>query len=174
MTRVKTLITLAAVAGIASASQAFAHITLETQQAAIGGGYKAVFRVPHGCKGQATTSVHIQIPEGVINAKPQPKAGWTLEKVKGKYATTYKPYGHAVSEGVKEVEWKGGNLPDDEYDEFVISAYLADTLPTNTVLYFPTVQTCVDGSVTRWIEIPKEGQTEPEDPAPGLKLIPKK
>ncbi len=33
---------------------AFAHVTLETQTAAVGSTYKAVLRVPHGCEGKAT------------------------------------------------------------------------------------------------------------------------
>ncbi|SOC86282.1 Uncharacterized protein YcnI [Ensifer adhaerens] len=166
--------TLALTLACIIAGPALAHVTLEKQEATVGGGYKAVFRVPHGCKGQATSSIRVQIPEGVVNAKPMPKAGWTLEKVKGKYANTYKPYGHEVSEGVKEIEWKGGNLPDDEYDEFTVSTYLDASLKAGTTLYFPVVQTCVDGSVTRWIEIPVDGKAEPESPAPGVKLIEKK
>ncbi|RUT90665.1 DUF1775 domain-containing protein, partial [Mesorhizobium sp. M7A.T.Ca.US.000.02.2.1] len=47
-------------------SAAFAHITFETQEAAVGSTYKAVLRVPHGCEGKATTAVRVQIPEGVI------------------------------------------------------------------------------------------------------------
>lgn len=166
--------TLALTLACIIAGPALAHVTLEKQEATVGGGYKAVFRVPHGCKGQATSSIRVQIPEGVVNAKPMPKAGWTLEKVKGKYANTYKPYGHEVSEGVKEIEWKGGNLPDDEYDEFTVSTYLDASLKAGTTLYFPVVQSCVDGSVTRWIEIPVDGKAEPESPAPGVKLIEKK
>ena len=166
--------TLAAAIALTFAAPAFAHVTLEKGEAAVGGGYKAVVRVPHGCKGQATTAIKIQIPEGVVNAKPMPKAGWTLDMVKGKYAQAYKPYGHEVSEGVKEIEWKGGNLPDDQYDEFTVSTYLDASLKAGTTLYFPVVQSCVDGSVTRWIEIPVEGKPEPESPAPGLKLIEKK
>lgn len=166
--------TFAAAIALTFAAPAFAHVTLEKGEAAVGGGYKAVFRVPHGCKGQATTAIKIQIPEGVVNAKPMPKAGWTLDMVKGKYAQAYKPYGHEVSEGVKEIEWKGGNLPDDQYDEFTVSTYIDASLKAGATLYFPVVQSCVDGSVTRWIEIPVEGKPEPETPAPGLKLIEKK
>jgi len=156
------------------AGPAFAHVTIESKEATVGTGFKLVLRVPHGCKGQATSSIRVQIPEGVVNAKPMPKAGWTLDKVKGKYAATYKPYGHEVSEGVKEIEWKGGNLPDDEYEEFTVSTYLDASLKAGTTLFFPVVQSCVDGSVTRWIEIPVEGKGEPESPAPGVKLIEKK
>ncbi len=166
--------TLALALACGLAAPAFAHVTIESKEAAVGTGFKLVLRVPHGCKGQATNSIRVQIPEGVVNAKPMPKAGWTLDKVKGKYAATYKPYGHEVSEGVKEIEWKGGNLPDDEYEEFTVSTYLDASLKAGSMLYFPVVQSCVDGSTTRWIEIPVEGKAEPESPAPGVKLIEKK
>lgn len=155
---------------LAFATPAMAHITLEVSEAAVGGGYKAVFRVPHGCKGSPTTKVRIQIPEGVIAVKPQPKAGWTLDIVKGKYAKTYKVYGHDVSEGAKEITWTG-NLPDDYYDEFVLNAFLAADLPAETTMYFPVVQECAEG-VERWIEVPAEGQEgELRFPAPTLRLL---
>jgi uncharacterized protein YcnI len=159
-----------------AATSAYAHVTLETQQAAVGSTYKAVLRVPHGCNGKATTKIRVQIPEGVIAVKPQPKAGWTLDKVKGQYAKSYDYYGTAMSEGVKEVVWSGGNLPDDEYDEFVLRAYLTGDLKPETVLYFPVVQECPDGAVERWIEIPEAGKSadDYETPAPGVKLLPKK
>ena len=48
--------------------------------------YKAVFVVPHGCAGSATIKIRVQIPEGVIAAKPMPKPGWNVETIKGKYA----------------------------------------------------------------------------------------
>ena len=154
---------------------AFAHITLETQEAPVGSTYKAILRVPHGCDGKATTAVRVQIPEGVISVKPMPKPGWTLQTKKGKYEKSYQLYGKAVTDGVKEVDWSGGSLPDEFYDEFVFRGTLAADLPAGQKLYFPVVQEC-DGATTRWIEIPAAGQDEDalEDPAPGLKLLPKK
>ena len=113
---------------VLAASSASAHITLESREAAIGSSYKAVFVVPHGCAGSATTKIRVQIPEGVIGVKPMPKAGWNLEAIKGKYASEYDFHGAKLSEGVKEVVWSGGKLPDDFYDEFVISTYLTGTL----------------------------------------------
>jgi uncharacterized protein YcnI len=68
-----------------SAFPTLAHVTLETQEAHVGSTYKAVLRVPHGCEGAATLKVRVQVPEGVIAVKPMPKAGWTLETVKGAY-----------------------------------------------------------------------------------------
>src|SRR3954471_877122 len=89
------------------ASPASAHITLETRQATVGSSYKAVFAVPHGCAGSATTKLRVQIPEGVIAAKPMPKPGWTVDAVNGKYAAEYDFHGSKVSDGVKEVVWSG-------------------------------------------------------------------
>ncbi|TPL04407.1 MULTISPECIES: YcnI family protein [unclassified Mesorhizobium] len=154
---------------------ASAHITLETQEAAVGSTYKAVLRVPHGCDGKATTAVRVQIPEGVIAVKPMPKPSWTLQTKKGKYEKSYQLYDQAVTDGVKEVDWSGGSLPDEFYDEFVFRATLTADLPVNQKLYFPVVQEC-DGASERWIEIPAAGQDEDalENPAPGIKLTPKK
>lgn len=170
----KQVIVAAAVA--VCASPASAHVTLETQETPVSSGYKAVFRVPHGCKGAATTAVRIKIPEGVIGVKPMPKAGWELKIVKGKYAKAYDLYHGSVSEGAREISWSGGMLPDEFYDEFVLQAYLSTDLKPNTVIYFPVVQECAGGATSRWIEIPADGKKagDYESPAPGLRLLPKK
>jgi uncharacterized protein YcnI len=154
---------------------ALAHITLEKGEAAVGSTYKAVLRVPHGCDGKATIAVRVRLPEGFIAAKPMPKAGWELKTVKGKYAKAYELWGEKVTEGVQEIDWTGGRLPDEFYDEFVLRGTLAGDLPVGQTLYFPVVQECEGGAVERWIEIPQKGQSEDdlETPAPGLKLLPK-
>jgi uncharacterized protein YcnI len=159
-----------------AASPASAHISLENKQATIGSPYKAVFAVPHGCAGSATIKLRVQIPEGVIAVKPMPKAGWTVETVTGKYGAEYDYHGTKLAEGVKEVVWSGGKLPDHNYDEFVVSAFLTAGLKPNTTLYFPVVQECEQG-ISRWIDIPKESQEprghDSKSPAPGVKLMPK-
>jgi uncharacterized protein YcnI len=162
------------VAIVLAASSANAHVTLENRQATVGGYYKAVFTVPHGCAGSATVKIRVQIPEGVIGVKPMPKAGWNLETIKGKYAAEYDYHGSKLSEGVTEVAWSGGKLADDNYDEFVVTTFLSGGLKPNTTLYFPVVQECEQG-VSRWIDIPKEGSEGPgsKTPAPGVKLISK-
>lgn len=171
-----TIPTLAAAVLALGTAAAAAHATLETQQAPVGAAYKAVLRVPHGCEGKPTIAVRIKIPEGVIAVKPMPKPGWTLEKTKGAYAKSYDYYGTPTSEGVTEIVWSGGSLPDDEYDEFVFRGYLTADLEPGTVLYFPAVQECPDGAAERWIEIPAAGKEahDYESPAPGVTLLPKK
>ena len=153
---------------------ACAHVTLEAQEAPVASTYKAILRVPHGCEGVATLKLRVRIPEGVIAVKPMPKAGWSLETVKGKYATTYDNYGTPVSEGVVEIVWTG-KLLDENYDEFIFRGSLTDSLKAGSTLYFPTVQECESGKVERWIEIPAEGKSagDYKYPAPGLKLRPK-
>ena len=135
---------------------AFAHITLVEKEAEAGKGYRAIFSVPHGCAGQTTTSVKISLPEGVLTAKPMPKAGWTLTIDKGPYAKTYQVYGRDVKEGAKTITWSGGNLPDDQYDEFIVSVYLAADLPVGQKIFFPTIQTGVKGE-NHWVLAPVEG-----------------
>src|SRR5690606_3099157 len=117
----------------------------------------------------------VRIPDGVIAVKPMPKPGWTLETVKGKYDKAYDFFHNLkLTEGVREVIWSG-KLPDEFYDEFVLSSFLAADLPAGTTLYFPVVQECESG-VHRWIEIPAEGKTPADykEPAPGVRLLPKR
>jgi uncharacterized protein YcnI len=164
-------IAIAALALLTATGNAFAHITLETGEAKAGSSYKAVFRVPHGCDGAATVKLTVKIPEGFISVKPMPHAGWTIATVTGKYAKAYDYFGSKLDEGVTEVTWSGGNLPDAYYDEFVLRGTFAAGLPAGKI-YFPVVQECEKG-VDRWIEIPEAGKPEPETPAPGLDLIAK-
>jgi len=55
-------ILIGAAGAIVSAYAAFAHVTLDTREAPVGAGYKAVMRVPHGCEGTATTAIRVRIP----------------------------------------------------------------------------------------------------------------
>ena len=134
-----------------------------------------MLRVPHGCEGSATTAIRIRLPDGVIGVKPMPKPGWTLETSSGKYPRAYTLRGAKVSEGVTEVSWSGGKLPDAFYDEFVFTGAIAEELEPGKAIYFPVMQQCEKG-VHRWIEIPAAGHEhgESSEPAPGLRLLPKR
>ena len=169
----------AAIAAIAffgvslAASPTLAHITLERQEAPVGAPYKAVFKVPHGCGASPTLKVRVRIPDGVIAVNPMRKPGWQIDLVKGKYGKSYTMF-HSITvdEGVKEVAWTG-RLPDENYDELVLSVYLTNDLVAGSTLYFPVVQECESG-IHRWIEIPDSGKSAADykEPAPGLKLLP--
>jgi uncharacterized protein YcnI len=150
----------------ALAAPAFAHITLDTPSAAAGSSYKAVLRVPHGCDSAATTAIRLKVPEGFVSAKPMPKPGWTLDIKTGPYAKSYPLFGSKVTEGATEITWSGGNLPDNEYDEFAVRGTLASDLPAGSTLFFPVIQVC--GSAQEdWIDT---SGGESETPAPGLEV----
>jgi uncharacterized protein YcnI len=161
---------LGAAALIALSTAALSHASFETAEAPANASYKGVLRVPHGCKGEATKTVRIQIPDGVIDVKPMPKAGWILTTTRGSYGRSYDLYGKPVSEGVKEIVWSGGELPDAFYDEFVFRARIAGEAAGKT-LPFPAVQECATGA-ERWVEIAAEGQDphKLKSPAPAVRV----
>jgi uncharacterized protein YcnI len=133
----------------AAATAAQAHIVLQETEAKAGAYYVAAFRVGHGCEGQATTALSIELPEGVEEAKPQPKPGFAFER------------------SGRTVTWRG-RVADSEFELFPLLVKLpAKAGP----LYFPAVQTC--GAVQqRWIEIPAPGAawTSVPHPAPVVTL----
>jgi uncharacterized protein YcnI len=158
---------------VLASSAALAHVTLEQQQAPVGTPYKMILRVPHGCGDSATIRLSVQIPEGVIAIKPMMKPGWQIATTRGPYSKAFSHFhGAKFTEGVKDVIWSGGNLPDAFYDEFVLSALIAVELPPGQMLYFPVVQQCEQGE-HRWVEIPAAGKPANE-PAPGVMLTPRK
>jgi uncharacterized protein YcnI len=158
----------ALLAAILLASPALAHVVLDQTEATAGSGYRAVLKVGHGCDGSATKSLRVRIPEGVIQVKPMPKPGWTLTTVTAKYARTYQGlHGASASEGVTEITWSGGSLPDAWYDEFTFKATLPDT-PGKTLL-FPVLQTC-DKGANDWSEDPTRSSVRAEHPAPYVTL----
>jgi uncharacterized protein YcnI len=166
---------VAIAAGLLAAWPASAHVLLDGKQAVVGADYKAVFVVPHGCAGSATVKLRVQIPEGVIVAQAEPKTGWSIDTVRGKYAGEYEVHGAKVAEGIREVAWSGGKALDKTREEFVIDTFLTDGLKPDATLYFPVVQECEKG-VSRWIEIPHDGAAHSHEgkwPAPGVRLTPK-
>lgn len=141
--------------GISSAPS-LAHIALQ-QREATAGTYKAVLGVPHGCDGEPTISLRVEIPEGFVGAQPMPKPGWDIKIEKGDYAQVYHLHSEEVGSGPVAVTWSGGNLPDEYYDEFTLRGTLAGVRDGQR-LFFKTVQTCSSGKQQAWIEEPAAGQ----------------
>ncbi|MBY6155239.1 DUF1775 domain-containing protein [Vannielia litorea] len=161
-------ITLAAFGLGLLAGAAQAHATLEQKEAAVGATTKITLRVPHGCAGEATHTVRIEIPEGVYAVKPMPKAGWELSTEIGAYELPYDNHGTEMTEGVRAVIWSGGNLEDGWYDEFTLRGAVGKQFVGGEVLYFPAVQTCANG-VADWTNT--TGSHDVPNPAPKLTLV---
>jgi uncharacterized protein YcnI len=165
----KLLAATAAGAILLAGSPVLAHVTLETAQTPAGGFYKAVLRLPHGCDGSPTIGLRVQIPAGVIEAKPMPKPGWQITLASKPLDPPFVDDGIKITTAVSEIDWSGGNLPDAYYDEFVFRARLPKR--PGTMIYFPVIQLCAKGE-ERWIQVPAEGKTadDYDNPAPGVKL----
>lgn len=154
----------------AATAPAAGHVTLERAETAPGA-YKAVLRVPHGCGREPTTGITVTIPEGVHSVKPQPKPGWTLATTQRPYQRAYVNHGREVKEGVTQISWSGGSLPDAHYDEFVFVGQVDASVASAGVVYFPVVQTCASGE-NRWVEVPVAGSpTRLAAPAPTLRIL---
>lgn len=140
-----------------SAGAAAAHVSVTPAQATAGSYQVLRFGVGHGCDGQATTALSIQVPPGVTVARPQPKPGWTLSAdwPKGR---TDRP---------AAITWTG-ELPASQFEEFLILVRLpAEAGP----LAFPAIQSCGEAQ-NRWVETPQPGAARPEHPAPTVLVTP--
>lgn len=146
---------------------ASAHVTYERAEATAGAAYKGVLRVPHGCKGEATHTVRVTLPDEIVGVKPMPKAGWKITTRVGAYAAPFNNHGRAETEGVREIVWSGGSLEDAHVDEFAFFGQVTAAAGGRTI-YTPVVQECANGA-ERWTEIPAEGQRA-KAPAPALRV----
>lgn len=153
---------------LVAALPASAHVTLETPDAKPGAYYKAVLKVGHGCSGSPTTALSVDVPDGLVTAKPQPKPGWTLDIVSGAYGQGYQMHGKSVTEGTRRITWSGGSLPEGQYDEFVFVAYLPTEL-AGQAIPVPVVQTCQSGE-HRWVEVAAKPGEKPASPAPVVRI----
>jgi len=162
---------LAAILSATAFAGAEAHVTFLDKQAKQDSTILATLQLPHGCDGKATTEVRVKLPEGFVFAKPQPKAGWELEVIKGDYQKTYDNHGDKVKSGAIEIRWKNGNLSDDFYDTFVIQGKVSG-VEAGTSLAFPVTQMCGD-TVAAWDQVAKEGDDAHglKSPAPLLKVV---
>lgn len=162
---------LIAMVGLVSAAQTgMAHVVLDEPAALAGTGYRAAFRVGHGCAGSPTTAIQVFLPAGFRGAKPMPKPGWALSLRREKLAQPYTSHGETVSEDVVEVSWTATSpdnwLPDAWFDEFV----LRGTVPVQAgALWFRVLQSCAQGQLD-WAEVPAQGTSTRSLKAPAALL----
>jgi uncharacterized protein YcnI len=164
---------IAAICALLLATPATAHVTIDPPQAQANGHMRAAFRVPHGCGHQATIRVTVTLPEGTTTARPMPKAGWRIAITRQPLATPISDgHGGMITEGITQIVWEGGPLPNEHYDEFVIM-FRTPNRPDETI-WLPTVQHCDGGGTAAWTEIPEAGRRSSDYrfPAPSLRLTP--
>jgi uncharacterized protein len=166
----------AAVAGAAVLTlsvPAFAHVTVQPEGSAAKGGYAVVdFKVPNERDDASTTTLEVSLPTDhpLASVMPQPVPGWTAKVTKSKLDKPLTMHGEKIDEAVTKVTWTadGKGIEPGFFQKFPLSL---GALPEDTdQLVFKALQTYSDKEVVRWIEVPQEGQEEPEKPAPVLEL----
>jgi len=160
----RAMVTLAvATAAIAvPASAASAHVTVNSSQAIQGGYAKLTFRVPNEKDSAATTKLEVVLPaaQPIAHISVKPVPGWTVAAEK-------------TDQAISKITWTAdaaSAIQPGQFQEFDVSA---GPLPQADQIAFKALQTYSDGDVVRWIEVPQEGQAEPDHPAPVLKLAAK-
>jgi uncharacterized protein len=176
--RKSLLVAAAGVAALAVAGMgpATAHVKVSGVDVTRGGYGLLTFRVPSESDTAATTAIAITFPSDtpLISVDTRPKPGWTATiQTKRLAAPLTDDDGDKVNQYVAEVDFKATDpaaaIPPDHFDTFDIEA---GRLPDKPEISFPTLQTYRDGSTVNWNEYSADGKTEPEHPAPTLKLQP--
>ncbi|MBB2976000.1 uncharacterized protein YcnI [Microbacterium endophyticum] len=150
---------LAAGLVLAAPLAASAHVTVAPDTDAVAGGYGVLtFAFSHGCDGSPTTSLDIEIPDGLASVSPTIEAGWSIDVtrdgedglVKRVVYTAEEP----VESGLRATISLGVKYEDDTAGQ---------------TLAFPVTQVCESGS-TEWTQVPADGQDaeELESPAPAV------
>ncbi|MFG2132658.1 YcnI family protein [Streptomyces sp. NPDC048751] len=152
---------------------AFAHVSVQPEGAAAKGGYAVVdFKVPNERDDASTTKLEVSLPTDhpLASVMPQPIDGWEIDVTRSKLAKPIESHGEKISEAVTKVTWTatGKGIKAGYFQKFPLSI---GALPEDTdELVFKAIQTYSNKEVVRWIEVPKDGEEEPENPAPVLTL----
>ncbi|MFE4457515.1 DUF1775 domain-containing protein [Nocardia tengchongensis] len=150
----------AATAVVVAAAPAGAHVSVTGPDAARGGSAVLTFRVPNESgTGSATTMLTVQFP-GLTEVNTQAMPGWRAEVTRDG--------AHKVT-GVTWTADAGGGIGPGQFGSFAV---LADGLPDTDSITLPATQTYADGQIVKWDQT-SSGDSEPENPAPVLKLAPK-
>ncbi|MFD3512621.1 YcnI family protein [Streptomyces sp. NPDC058657] len=154
------------------AGPAFAHVSVQPVGPAAKGGYATVnVKVPNERDNASTVKLEVTFPvkdHPLTSVMPQPVPGWTAEVTKAKLDKPLKVHGKEIKEAVEKITWTGGKIGPGEFQQFPLSL---GQLPEDTdELVLKAIQSYDNKEVVRWIETPKEGAEEPQNPAPVLKL----
>ncbi|MBO3737703.1 DUF1775 domain-containing protein [Actinoplanes flavus] len=146
--------------GVAAAAllgaPAFAHVEVEADKAQAGAtNVTLTFHGEAESQSAGIVSERVVLPQGIAPTDV------TLVKAPRGWTFTSSADGFTIA---------GPALKVGQDAEFAVKV---TQLPTDaTTLSFKTVETYSDGKVSRWIDLPEQGQPEPESPAPTINLKP--
>ncbi|MFD3538035.1 YcnI family protein [Streptomyces sp. NPDC058662] len=168
--RVSFAAALAAGTVLVLSGPALAHVGVQPGEATKGGYATLDFKVPNERDNASTTQLEVNFPvdQPLSSVMPQDVPGWTVKVETSDLATPLTVHGKQITKAVTKVTWSGGRIEPGRFQQFPLSL---GKLPENAdQMVFKAIQTYDNGEVVRWIEEPKEGAAEPQNPAPVLKL----
>jgi uncharacterized protein YcnI len=148
-----------------AAARAGAHVGLVATPARTGEPVRLALQVGHGCGDSPTTTLVVQVPEGLLLARPLAKPGWNISTQARTLEAPYLRHGLSYAANTSSIRWEGGTLPSHLADEFVFNAIVADGAGGSLVLRVQ--QACQDGQKFDW-----NGPPESAEPAPVLAVEP--
>jgi len=143
-----TLLAVSAFA-LAIAAPAYAHVTVQPNEAVAGSFSRFVVRVPTE-RDVPTTEIRVQFPPLAFLAF-EDAPGWTRTEKQGKFDEPLEAFGQKITEGVTSVTWSGGEIGPHEFAEFGFSAALPEGEET---FEFKAFQTYDGGEVVKWTGAP--------------------
>lgn len=134
---------------VSVASPAAAHVNAKAVGISDDGVATVEFSFNHGCQGQPTNALYVQVPSNVSDVTPQPLPGWTVES------------------GADRFGWSGGSVPD--HERITFTATMRVWGEAGQIIWFKAIQKCGELEEA-WVETPAPGAPEPENVAPSITL----
>jgi uncharacterized protein YcnI len=164
------VVLVAALATFALATPAWAHVTVDPDQAPQGAEVTLGFRVPNEEAKASTVKVQIFFPADhpVLGVDAEKTPGWSDQIHTAPLNPPVVTDDGPLTSYVSEIDWFGGTIPPGHFQVFYV---LAQQLPTSVdQVVFKALQTYSDGTVVRWIQLTPPGGPVPDHPAPVLTL----
>ena len=142
---------IASLVSLLGAHAAFAHVTVQPNEAPAGAFFRFTVRVPNERDDASTTKVVVTFPENLIFASFQPKEGWKRQVKMKTLDEPIEAFGAEIDTVVDTVTWSGGTIKPGEFDEFGFSVRVPEE-PGE--LEFSAEQHYSSGEVVRWVGAP--------------------
>jgi uncharacterized protein YcnI len=145
---------------LALAAPAYAHVTVQPNEAVAGSFSRFVVRVPTE-RDVPTLEVKVDLPPLAFLAF-EDKPGWERTEKVAKFDEPFEAFDQEFTRGVVSVTWSGGEIGPEEFAEFGFSAALPEGQET---LEFKATQSYEGGEVVKW-----SGGPESDAPAARVSL----